>query len=180
MDTSPSNIRGLDFARLTLQDALDLAVLIEEEARERYEEFTHQMEQHRTADAARFFRFMQGNEEKHREALATRRKELFGDAPSRVTPAMLFDVEAPDYDEARAFMTVREALMSALRAEEKAAGFFAAALEHVTDPDVRALFAELHEEELEHQRLVRVHLDKSPPDHEVHPSEFADEPIEID
>ena len=29
----------IDFAKLTLQDALDLAILIEEDARGRYEEF---------------------------------------------------------------------------------------------------------------------------------------------
>ena len=33
---------------------------------------------------------------------------------------MIFDVEAPDYDEARAFMTPRQALEAALRAEKKA------------------------------------------------------------
>jgi len=34
---------GIDFASLSLKDALDLAVLVEEEARERYEEFADQM-----------------------------------------------------------------------------------------------------------------------------------------
>ena len=58
--------KDIDFAKLSLQDALDLAVLIEEEARERYEEFAHQMRLHHTHEAARFFRFMAGNEEKHR------------------------------------------------------------------------------------------------------------------
>jgi len=176
----PSNVRGLDFQSLSLLDALDFAVLIEEEARERYEEFAHQMELHRSPEAARFFWFMEGNEEKHRSALAAQRKERFGDAPSRVTRAMIFDIEAPDYDEARAFMTVREALSAALRAEEKAAAFFAAALAVVTDPGVKALFAELHEEEVEHQRLVMVHLGRAPADPAIHPSEFADDPVAID
>jgi rubrerythrin len=34
--------RHIDFARLSLKDALDLAVLIEQEAEERYEELHHQ------------------------------------------------------------------------------------------------------------------------------------------
>lgn len=93
---------------------------------------------------------------------------------------MLFDIEAPDFDEPRAFMTVREALATALRAEEKAAAFFAAALPQVHDPEVKALFAELHEEEIEHQRLVKVHLDRAPQDPAIHPSEFADDPVSID
>ena len=50
-------IRGLDLATLSLLDALDLAILIEDEARERYEEFAAQMDQHRTPEAARFFRY---------------------------------------------------------------------------------------------------------------------------
>lgn len=173
-------VRGLDLDALSLLDALDVAVLIEEEARERYAELAHQMELHRTPEAARFFWFMEGNEEKHRVALESRRKAHFGDVPRRVTRAMIFDVEAPDYDEARAFMTVREALHTALRAEEKAAAFFARALPRVSDPDVKALFAELHEEELEHQRLVKEHLAKAPADPALHPSDFADDPVEID
>lgn len=177
---TPRQIRGLDFANLSLVDALDIAVLIEEEARERYAEFAYQMELHRTPEAARFFWFMEGNEEKHRATLESQRAARFGDAPRRVTRAMIFDIEAPDYDAARAFMTLREALGAALKAEEKAADFFAAALPVVTDPDVKALFAELHEEELEHQRLVKVHLDKAPPDPAIHPSEFADDPVAID
>jgi len=176
----PRQIRGLDFENLSLLDALDMAVLIEEEARERYAEFAHQMELHRTPDAARFFWFMEGNEEKHRAALEAQRVARFGDAPRRVTRAMIFDIEAPDYDAACAFMTLREALGAALQAEEKAASFFAAALPVVSDPDVKALFAELHEEELEHQRLVKVHLDRAPADPAIHPSEFADEPVAID
>ncbi len=38
----------VDFASLSLQDALDLAILVEEEAQERYLEFVDQMEQHHT------------------------------------------------------------------------------------------------------------------------------------
>ena len=71
-----SSTRGIDFATLTLKDALDLAVLVEEEACERYGEFADQMEMHDTPDAARFFRYMIENEEKHRIALAERAWEL--------------------------------------------------------------------------------------------------------
>lgn len=169
--------RGIDFTNLTLKDALDLAVLIEEEACERYGEFTDQMELHDTPDAARFFRFMMGNEQKHRDQLAARRRELFKDAPSAVTRTMIFDVEAPEYDEARAFMTVRQALHSALRAEEKAHAFFSAALPSIRDPEVRTLFEELCAEEVEHQALVRREIEKAPPDPEIPSEDFADDPV---
>jgi rubrerythrin len=168
---------GIDFARLSLQDAFDLAILIEEEARERYEEFADQMEVHHTPEAARFFRFMAANEEKHRGALTARRRERFGDAPAAVTRAMLFDVEAPDYDEARAFMTARAALGAALRAESKAHAFFVAMLLQLHDPDVRTLFEELRNEEIEHEQLVRRELAKVPPDPQLAADDFADEPV---
>jgi rubrerythrin len=172
-----SSTKGIDFPKLTLKDALDLAVLIEEESCERYAEFADQMELHDTRDAARFFRFMVGNEEKHRATLAARRRAMFADAPSDVTRAMIFDVEAPDYDEARAFMTVRQALHAALRAEEKAHAFFAAALPRIADASVRNLFEELCAEELEHQALVRGELAKAPPDPQIASEDFADEPV---
>lgn len=154
--------QGIDFHSLSLMDALDLATLVEEEARERYAELTAQLEVHHTPEAALFFKKMVGVEEKHRKELETRRTKRFGAAPRRVTREMLFDIEAPDYDEARAGMSVRAALEAAMRSEVKAHDFFAAALPRILDPDVKALFAELRDEELEHQEWVRRELAKQP------------------
>jgi rubrerythrin len=159
------SIRGLDFSKLSLCDALDLAILVEAEAEERYVEFAEQMEIHHTPEAAEFFHFMAGNEAKHGAQLATRRQELF-------------DVEAPEYDRARAFMTARQAMETALASEEKAHDFFVAALPRIGDPDVHALFVELRDEEVLHQELVWRELTKLPPDPpDVHPGDFADEPV---
>jgi rubrerythrin len=172
-----STTSGIDFGTLSLRDALDLAILIEEEACERYEELADQMDTHHTPEAARFFRFMAENEEKHRRVLATRRCERFGDASTAVTRAMLFDVEAPDYDEARAFMSARAALETALRSEKKAHAFFVAALLHVEDPEVRALFDELRREEIEHQSLIRRQLAELPPETDLSGDDFSDDPV---
>lgn len=175
-----TKVRGIDFATLTLKDALDLAVLVEEEAMDRYEELADQLELHRTERAARFFRFMEGNEAKHRAALLEQRVARFGDAPSEVTRRMLFDIEAPDYDEARIFMTVREALDTAMRSETKARAFFEGALEAIGDPEVKALFEELVAEETEHQRLVQKEIDElGPPDDDPgdDPEDYADGPV---
>jgi rubrerythrin len=166
----------IDFASLSLMDALDLAVLIEEEAKERYEEFAAQMDQHRTPDAARFFRLMAVNEAKHGMELAERRAQLFGDAARTVTRAMIFDVEAPDFDEARAFMSPRQAMKAALASEVKAHAFFVAALPTLKDAKVRALFEELRDEEVEHQALVKAELAKLPPDSGLSDDDFVDEP----
>ena len=168
---------SIDFSALSLRDALDLAVFIEEEAGERYQEFAQQMEIHHTPEAARFFRFMAGNEEKHRVALARRREALFGGAPLTVTRAMIFDVEAPDYDEARVYMTPRQALTTALQSEEKAWRFFTQALPQVKDAEVRKLFQELQNEELEHQQLVKKELEKLPPDDAFRQEDFEDAPV---
>lgn len=171
-----SPTRNIDLETLTLKDAFDLAILIEEEAYDRYSELADQLAQHDTPEAAHFFRLMMANEEKHRAALAERRDLLFGDAACTVTRAMIFDVEAPDYDDARAFMTLRAALETALRAEHKAQAFFVAASARVTDATASTLFAELAAEEAEHQELVRRELAKVPPDPAIPTSEFADEP----
>ena len=167
---------GIDFTNLTLRDALDLAILIEEEAEERYVEFANQMELHHTPDAAQFFRYMAENEAKHGSQLTARRRDLFAYSPRVVSRAMLFDVEAPEYDEARAFMTPRAAMQSALRAEKKAYTFFVEALPRIRDTQVRQLFEELRDEEVEHQGLVQRELAKLPPDDAIAPDAFEDEP----
>lgn len=169
--------KTVDFASLTLVDALDLAVLIEDEARERYEEFGDQMETHHTADAARFFRFMAANETKHGQELAARRRELFGNAPTRMSRSMLWEVEAPGYEKVRAFMTPRQALEVALESELKAQAFFEGAIPHVGDASVKELFAELEREEQEHIALVKGEMEKLPPAEETDAEDFVDEPV---
>jgi rubrerythrin len=166
----------IDFADLTLKDALDLAILVEEEAKERYTEFVDQMVLHHTPEAAAFFRAMIGNEARHEAALSERRRELFPAAPRTVKRSMLWDVEAPDYDKTRAFMSARQAMVVALNSEIKAHDYFAAAIPHIKDPKVRGLFEELKNEEILHQTLVRKELEKLPPETDFNPEDFVDEP----
>lgn len=168
--------RGIDYSNLSLMNALDLAILIEEEAQERYEDFAAQMEQHRTPAAAAFFRLMAINESKHGLELAARRAQRFADAPRMATRAMIFDVEAPDFDAARAFMSPRKAMEAALAAEVKAHAFFVSVLPAIHDPEVRTLFEELRDEEVEHQALVQAELAKLPPDSGLSDEDFVDEP----
>lgn len=167
----------IDFRTLSLQDALDLAILIEEEARDRYEEFTDNLAVHHTPDAAQFFKTMAGNEAKHGEDLTMRRQSLFPDAKSRVTRAMLWDVEAPNYDASRMFMTARQAMEVALACEVKARDFFDAALAHVSDPEVRTLFEELRQEEVEHQKMVQDIMARIPETPAADPDDLGDEPV---
>jgi len=166
----------IDFANLSLKDALDLAIIIEEEAKDRYGEFVDQLVQHHTPEAEGFFRDMVVNETKHETELTNRRRLLFENEPRIVKRSMIWDVEAPDYDQARAFMSTRKAMEVALQCEIKAHDFFASALPHIKNSEVRALFHELRDEELLHQESVRKEMAKLPPDPEVDPESFADEP----
>ena len=170
-------VKTLDLTALDLRDALDLATLVEEEARDRYEELAAQMENQHTKDAAAFFHSMVENERHHEEHLASRRKSLFGDTPRRVDRSLLWEVEAPAYETVRAFMSRREALLVALDAEVKAHDFFSEALKLPVAEPVRKLFEELRQEEIHHQQLVKKELEKEPPDPQVTTDDQADEPV---
>jgi rubrerythrin len=167
----------IDFAALSLQDALDLAILVEEEAQERYLEFVDQMEQHHTREAASFFATMAKNEQRHGEELRARRRSLFGDAPRRMKRSALWDVEAPDYDQPRAFMSARQAMEVALVSETKAHEFFVNALPHIADAEVKRLFQELRDEEVLHQSLVREAMRSLPEGKDPDAGDYEDEPV---
>jgi len=136
-------------------DALDLAVLIEAEAYERYRMFAAQLGHHSAGDAASVFASMAENEAKHGKDLAERRKSLFGDASVKVSLDDLFDVEAPDQGAPRSNMSALKAFEVALSSEQKAFDFYDQALAHITDPEITTLFTELRDEETEHVRMVR-------------------------
>ena len=167
----------IDFASLSIKDALDLAILVEEEAEERYRELADNLEFHNTKEAAKFFRFMVTCEAKHGAELRAKREELFGDEPVSVDRSMLWDVEAPGFEVAKTFMTIHDALEVALAAETKAFEFFDGALPEVEDPEVRELFTELRQEEVEHMQLVREQMKKIGSGDDFDPSDFADKGI---
>jgi len=144
----------LDLSKLTLMDALDLASLIELEARKRYTEFADSLGSRGTDDAGAVFRSMAVNENKHCEEIAERRIALFGDQPTKVRLEDIFDVEAPEVGEVRWNMSALKAYQLALYSEQKAFAFYDEALEYVDQPDVKALFEELREEEAEHVRML--------------------------
>ena len=170
--------QGIDFARLSMKDALDLAILVEEEARDRYRELAEQMTQFHTPVAAFLFEKMARNEELHRAELLKRRAEACGDEPATVSRAMLFDVEAPEYDEARAFMTQRAAVEVALKSEIKAYEFFSGLIGKHEDKLISSLFEQLAREEMGHQALLRAELERLPPEDNVQ-GDVGDEPVAL-
>lgn len=162
----------LDLSKLSLMDALDLAMLIEEEAYQRYKAFADQAG---GSENGFFFASMAENEAKHGQELMARRKTLFGTTQPRVSLTDLFDVEAPDQGAPRRTMSLLDAYQLARSSEVKAHDFFAEALGHVSDPDVQALFAELRDEETEHMRMIDEAVAKLPPSAGVKNFYFEDE-----
>jgi rubrerythrin len=146
--------RSLDFQTLDLRDALDLAILVEEEARERYAELARQVGGRYAGDASDVFERMAGNEAKHAKQLSERRAELFGTTPRRVSPLMFWQIEAPDAGEVRVFMSPKQAYGVALNAERRAYEFYELAAAQVADDRARELFLELRDEERMHQEAV--------------------------
>jgi erythrin-vacuolar iron transport family protein len=154
----------IDFSKLSLMDALDLASLIEVEAFQRYMLFAAQLGQRDPSDAGSVFQSMAANEKKHGEQLAKRRRTHYGDTPQRVKLDDIFDVEAPDVGLPRWNMSARKAFEVALAAEQKAFAFYEQALPSVKQPDVKALFEELRDEEAEHIHMVEAIIAKLPPE----------------
>jgi erythrin-vacuolar iron transport family protein len=167
----------LDLSKITLMDALDLAALIELEARKRYTEFADALGSRGAGDAGAVFRSMAVNENKHCEEIAERRRALFGDQPAKVRIDDIFDVEAPDAGEPRWNMSALKAYQVALYSEQKAQAFYDEALDYVTQPDVKALFEELRDEETEHVRMIVNIIAKLPPSAEI---ELEDEDYDPD
>ena len=142
----------MDFSKLDLRDALDFAIGIEEDAQERYQEFARMVKH---PGARKFFEDMVRNEGRHRRQLESRRDVLFRRAPPRFDTSIDVDVESPDPSEVEPEISVREAMEVSLRAERRAHEFYAAAIPHVRDPDVRSFFEELREEESEHEAAIQ-------------------------
>lgn len=150
---------SLDLSELSLMDALDLAILIEEEVRQRYEMFAKQLSGY---DAGTFFASMVENEAKHGTELLERRMALFGKAPMKVKLTDLFDVEAPDMGAIHRGMSTMQAFEVGLAAEQKAYNFYDRALPGVANPEVKTLFAELRDEEAEHVAMLKEQIAKLP------------------
>jgi rubrerythrin len=166
----------IDFSGLSVQDTLDLAIFIEEEARERYLEFADQMKKHHTEETAGFFEKMARIERTHAERLAARRRAMFGEAPVTADRSVVVDVEAPTYDEVRAFMGVHAALDVAYQAEVKAYEFYDSALGRTEDEDLRELFEDLRAQEVRHQEMIKEFKAHVPPEADVDPDDYVDEP----
>ena len=154
----------IDFSKLTLMDALDIAILVEIEAFDRYTFFTNQLGHRYPDDASDIFRRMAESEKKHADELSQRRKALFGDTPVVVNKDSLFDVEAPEIGSISWNMSPFKALQLVLSSEEKSYAFYNEAFSYLNDAEIQTLFTELRDEEAEHARMIKEIITALPPE----------------
>ncbi len=149
----------------SLNDLLAVAYQIEIDAVERYNVLADQMETHNNPELVKIFRDLARAEGIHGEEI----RRLAGD----------FDVEnearqfarfgrtdSPEEAElgsAHYLMTPWHALQLSLAGEKRALAYFTFIVETTKDPKVKAMAAELVEEEAEHVNLVNRLLRRYPP-----------------
>jgi rubrerythrin len=150
----------VDFSRLDAQDALDVAYVIEDEAQLAYEHLADWVAGDGNTEAAEFFKRMAGREKRHKEEIASRRTELFGDVPPRHDESAPWEAEVPDYESLGRNVTLEDAFNVAMGAETRAHDFYAEALEYVHEPKVVELFEWLKKAEVEHQRMLTEEMER--------------------
>ena len=143
-----------DFSRLDAIDVLDLACFIEREAAGCYEQLASWAEKN-SPGAAEFFQRMARLEGQHDSQIEERRRELFGDRPSRYVDSAPWEVETPDFDKVGASFTLEQAYELALGAEERAEAYFRQAVDYISDPQAVRILEGLADEEVEHQRFLK-------------------------
>ena len=148
-----------------IAELLAHALALEEEAAERYAELAEVMVTHNNPDAAELFRRMAVIEQRHvdeiRQQIARR---ALTDLPSaHYRWVGLEGPETTDHADLHYLMTPRQALLLALRNEQRARDYYVAIAQHSSDPEVTELASELAEEECEHVEWVEQWLERFPP-----------------
>ena len=149
-----------DFSRLDAQDALDIAIVVEDEAQLAYEHLAEWVAGDDNPEAAEFFTRMAALEKRHKDAIVARRSLLFGDAPPRHDEAAPWQAEVPDYEALGREVSLEDAFQVALDAETRAYDFYSGALEYIDEPQIVDLFEWLKKAEVEHKLLITQERDR--------------------
>ena len=149
----------------SLNDLLAIAYQIEIDAVERYNVLADQMETHNNPELVKVFRDLARAEGIHGEEI----RRLAGniDVVTHARRIAKFErsesPEEADLSSAHYMMTPWHALQLALDGEKRALAYFTSIVEAAKDPKVKAMAAELVEEEAEHVSLVHRLLRRYPP-----------------
>jgi rubrerythrin len=139
-----------------LNDLLAVAYQIEIDAVDRYKLLADQMETHNNPELVKVFRDLARAEGIHGEEI----RRLAGDfdVVARALEIAKFErsesPEEADLGSAHYLMTPWHALQLSLAGEERAFAYFTSIVATARDPKVKAMAAELMEEEAEHVNLV--------------------------
>lgn len=144
---------------LSLGEAFDVAIALEERSRDRYLTLARSLQDFGHDEVVRFFMLMAREEEHHRFELAAQRAARCPSVPpcdvSRFVPRFVGPHSQDEADR----LTLRQALTLALSAERHARSFFLDALDGLVDAEARTLFGLLAEEEIQHILLVERELE---------------------
>lgn len=152
-----------DFADLDLCDAFDFAIMMEEDAQIRYEQFARRLGDD-PGGANEIFRTMAATERGHARALQARRSALFRDAPPRFEISIMGEregAELPDVGDELP-KTALGALQVALAAEQGARQFYGQLFPRIADPEVRDFFKDLMQQEVEHAAVLARRIAQEP------------------
>jgi rubrerythrin len=159
------------------------AVVLEDEAANRYEELAEAMEAHNNTEVAELFRQMAAYSRLHRaEAVEHARRHADGLPPLKAWEFHWPGDESPEsaaLEHSHYLMTEHHALKLALAAEVSARDFYAGVAESSRDPAIQALAREFAEEEGEHAEAIEQWLKRYPPP-EPGWDEDLDPPVEVE
>jgi rubrerythrin len=151
----------VDFSRLDEQDVLDLAIEVEQEAEDSYLQLADWVASDGNREASEFFTRMAGLEANHRQQLAGRRQELFGDAPPRHSATAAWEVEQVDYDRVGLAVDLEQAFELGMEAERRAGLYYSEAISYASNPRVVELFQALAKAEEDHLRMLQRQRDRT-------------------
>jgi erythrin-vacuolar iron transport family protein len=157
-----------DFSSLSVQEALHVAIFIEERNADIYTQFAELFAEFRDSESlqiAQVFWDMAGEERHHGTMLQERYFERYGTRHCIVTEEDICDlIEVPKLDNGEIFAIVRsktahspryKALEIALQAEESAQRFYSRLSQRTDDAGLRKIYGELAEFEDGHSRFLR-------------------------
>jgi len=148
-----------DFSMLDAMDILDLAIYVEQEAEDNYDQLAA-WSRHDNPEATAFFEKMAGWEKLHGSQVTEKRKELFGDTPPKYSSNVAWEVEVPDFDKIGDDLTLEQALEIAYDAETRAREYYEGVMEYISDEETLALVEDLRDAEIKHQKLVKEQMDQ--------------------
>ncbi len=169
-DLGPHSFYGMkrEFASLTAQEALHVAIFIEERNAEIYTQFAELFAEFRDPESlqmAQVFWDMAEEERHHGTMLQERYFERYGTQHCIVTEEDIRDlIEVPKLDNSALFAIIRsrtahapryKALEVALMAEESAQRFYSRLMPRTSDEGLKNIYRELAEFEDGHSRFLR-------------------------